>query len=214
MTRWTLFDYGVGNIHSLRKALERGGADVQVSRDADLLGDADVVVLPGVGAFQAVMETLEPARDALRRRHDEGRPTVGICIGMQALYDGSEEAPAVAGLGILPGTVRRLPPDAGKVPHMGWNTLHTEVQAAEAPSTASATDPVFSELGPEPYVYYVHSYAAPPGEGTIAVTDYGGPFTAAVRTGNTLAFQFHPEKSSTVGKAIIKNTIQDMEEHA
>lgn len=199
---WVLFDYGVGNLHSLRKALDRVGARTTVTDDPGRLVDADVAVLPGVGAFGHVMDRLEPARDGLRARHEAGRPTLGVCIGMQALYDGSEEAPDHAGLGVLGGTVRRLPSSAGKVPHMGWNTLDAEPH-----------DPVVGAAAGH-HVYYVHSYAAPPGPETVATTEYGVPYAAVVRSGSTLAFQFHPEKSSSVGHGILKAARRILEDQA
>lgn len=201
--KWLLFDYGVGNIHSLHKALRLAGADAIVTRDPSLLGDAPGVVLPGVGAFGAAMGPLAEAADLIRQRHREGRPLLGICIGMQILYDRSEETPGVAGLGILPGAVRRLPADAGKVPHMGWNTLD---------AVGDAAAPLLAGLPPHPFVYYVHAYAAPPGDATAATTDYGGPFAAIMRQDQTVGMQFHPEKSSQVGKTILQNTIKTLED--
>ena len=186
---WTLFDYGVGNLHSLRKALDAVGAETAVTTDPADLEDATVAVLPGVGAFGHVMESLAPAADILRRRHADGRPVLGVCIGMQVLYEGSDEAPGVPGLGILEGTVRALPSDAGKIPHMGWNTLD------------DAQGPLADAAGQ--HVYYVHSYAAPVGASTMATTHYGTRFAAAVHAGNTVAFQFHPEKSSRTGHRIL-----------
>lgn len=189
---WTLFDYGVGNLHSLQKALEAAGAQTAVTQDPDALADATVAVLPGVGAFGHVMEALEPARDVLRARHADGRPILGVCIGMQAFYEGSEESPGVPGLGLLPGTVKRLPADAGKIPHMGWNTL----------------DDVRDERLETGHVYYVHSYAAPVDSATVATTTYGAPYAAAVASGATLGFQFHPEKSSRLGATMLQRTVQ------
>lgn len=197
---WVLLDYGVGNLHSLQKALERVGARTVVTEDPADLVDADIAVLPGVGAFGHVMDRLEPVRDALRERHEAGRPTLGICIGMQVLYEGSDEAPGRPGLGILPGTARRLEPPTGKVPHMGWNTLDGD-----------DADPVVGDAAGR-HVYYVHSYAAPAGPDTLATTTYGAPYAAAVRSGSTLAFQFHPEKSSTVGHGILKATRRILED--
>lgn len=197
---WVLLDYGVGNLHSLQKALDRVGANTRITDDPLALADADIAVLPGVGAFGHVMERLESARDALVARHEAGKPILGICIGMQVLYEGSAESPDHTGLGILPGAATRLPASAGKVPHMGWNTLHAE--------------PDESLLGPTSgrYVYYVHSFAAAPGPETIATTQYGMEYAAAVRSRNTLAFQFHPEKSSTVGHEILAAARQRLEE--
>jgi imidazole glycerol-phosphate synthase subunit HisH len=197
--RWALFDYGVGNLHSLRKALEAAGARPSVTTSAQDLADADVAVLPGVGAFGAVMASLDPAREALRRRHAEGRPILGVCIGSQVLHGASEESPGVAGLGLLPGTVQRLPASAGKVPHMGWNLLDLR------------DDPLFDGLDGRPFAYYVHSYAAPVLPETVATTTYGMVFSAAVRSGATVGVQFHPEKSSAVGARILKNAVTILE---
>lgn len=197
---WHIYDYGVGNIHSLQKALEKAGASVQVTREPAELESTDVAVLPGVGAFGAVMESLEPCRDILQARHDDGHPILGICIGLQALYEGSAEAPGTPGLGILSGHVEPLPPDAGKIPHIGWNQVHM------------ADDPVWYGVPPEADVYYVHSYAIEPDTYTLGTTDYGGPFVAALRRQNTIAFQFHPEKSSLVGHQILDNTVRSLQE--
>ncbi len=201
MTDWVLFDYGVGNLHSLQKALEAAGATTRITTNPDELVDAGVAVLPGVGAFGHVMESLRPAAAGLRQRHADGRPILGVCIGMQVLYEGSDEAPGVPGLGILPGTVQRLPASAGKIPHMGWNTIQ------------GIDDPELMHLDGS-HVYYVHSYAAAPGEGALGTTEYGTPFAAGVRVGNTVAFQFHPEKSSRVGSAMLKRTVAVLEDAA
>ncbi len=200
MTTWTLFDYGVGNLHSLRKALERAGARASVTDDPATLVAADVAVLPGVGAFGHVMEALQPAREGLIARHADGHPILGVCIGQQVLHEASDETPGVPGLGILPGTVRRLDPAAGKIPHMGWNTV-----AASSPA-------LFDGIPAASHFYYVHSFAAPVGEHTIATTDYGGPFAAAEVSRNTFAFQFHPEKSARVGARLLSNLVQQIEE--
>lgn len=203
MTRWLVLDYGVGNLHSLTKALAAAGAKATVTQDPADLAAADVAVLPGVGAFGAVMQRLAPARDALRRRHAAGRPILGVCIGAQVLYESSAESPGVQGLGILPGTVARLPASDGKVPHMGWNQVE-----------ATRPDPVLDGLGTDAYVYYVHSYAAPPGPATVATTRYGTVFTAVLRQGATLGMQFHPEKSSATGARLLRNAVQDLEARA
>lgn len=194
---WTIFDYGVGNIHSLAKALEAAGAKTTVTTNPLDLAHADVAVLPGVGAFGHVMDSLRPAMELLRERHAAGKPILGVCIGQQVLYEGSDETPGVPGVGLFPGTVRRIPPKAGKVPHMGWNTI-------------ASADPLLA-VDDGAHVYYVHSYAAPPGPETIATSTYGDTFSAAVRDGNTIAFQFHPEKSSTVGQAILARTVRLLE---
>lgn len=198
MTEWVLFDYGVGNLHSLRQALVRAGADAHVTDDPKRLIEADVAVLPGVGAFGHVVESLAPAADGLRDRHAASHPIFGVCIGMQVLYEGSAETPASSGLGILPGNVQRLPNEAGKIPHMGWNTIQ-EIQEPDLASLIGA------------HVYYVHSYAAPVTDATTCTSTYGMPFSAGIRAGNTIGYQFHPEKSGTVGAAILKHTVHLLE---
>lgn len=204
--RWTLFDYGVGNIHSLHKAMAVQG-EVRVTRDPASLQGAEAIVLPGVGALGAVMASLEPARAALEEHHASGRPLVGVCIGMQALHAGSEEDD-VAGLGFIGRRVQRLPASAGKVPHMGWNTLAVGPQ----PAGTDTHDTLGRALAAAGRVYYVHSYAAPPGPETVAVTEYGMPFSAAVRLGNTVGFQFHPEKSSRGGLHILHAAMSSLED--
>ncbi|HUR63017.1 MAG TPA: imidazole glycerol phosphate synthase subunit HisH [Candidatus Thermoplasmatota archaeon] len=200
MTKWTLLDYGAGNLHSLRRALERAGARPAITDDAADLLDADVAVLPGVGAFGPVMQSLARVRGGLRERHRAGRPTLAVCIGQQVLHEGSDEAPTVAGLGILPGQVVRLPPRDGKVPHMGWNTLEVV-----------RDDPALAGIATGSHVYYVHSFAAVPGPDCLAATDYGLRFAALVRQGNTVGTQFHPEKSGAVGARILRNLVADLE---
>jgi imidazole glycerol-phosphate synthase subunit HisH len=199
---WSLFDYGVGNLHSLRKALEVAGAEPKVTTDPADLDRATVAVLPGVGAFGAVMERLDPARGILRDRHRDGRPILGVCIGSQVLHDSSEESPGVAGLGLVPGKVERIPASAGKVPHMGWNQVDPRA------------DPLFEGLDGRPFAYYVHSYAAPVLPETVATTTYGMVFSAAVRSGATVGIQFHPEKSSGVGARVLRNAVKDLGDRA
>lgn len=218
MTTWTVLDYGVGNLHSLAKALAAAGAQVKVTQLPGELADADVAVLPGVGAFGAVMDRLAPAGPALRKRHVEGRPTLGVCIGAQVLYAASEESPGAKGLALFPGTVRRLPASAGKVPHMGWNTLDAVPPGtgspAAAPSAAMLAGPLFEGVPAGSFVYYVHGFAAPAGPETVATTTYGNVFTAALRDRATVGLQFHPEKSSAVGQRILRNAVALLEARA
>jgi len=185
-----VLDYGIGNLRSAQKALERVGADaVLVTEPAAALG-ATGVVLPGVGAFGPCMSALRAsgldavARDAV----SSGLPFLGICVGMQMLYRGSEESPGAAGLSLLGGTVRFLP-EGVKCPQMQWNRLHASRSGSE----------LLADLGDEPWVYFVHSLAPEPTPEVIATCDYGGPVVAAVERDNLWATQFHPEKSGPVG---------------
>lgn len=184
-----VLDYGIGNLRSAQKALERVGADARLTADAGLVADADAVVLPGVGAFGACMGALRATGlDGVAvTAASSGRPFLGICVGMQLLYDGSDESPGVAGLGVLPGVLRLLP-EGVKRPQMQWNQLDVRRPSA---MFATLADPV--------WVYFVHSYAAPDGPDVVATCEYGGPVTAAVERGPVWATQFHPEKSGTVG---------------
>jgi glutamine amidotransferase len=192
-----VLDYGIGNLRSAEKALQRLGADARLVSDPDVAADADGVVLPGVGAFGRCMEELhrsgldQVARDTVKA----AKPFLGICIGMQMLYEASEEAPGVAGLGILPGVVRELPQEV-KRPQMQWNLLQ--------PVRPS---PLLAGLGPEPWCYFVHSYAPDASDDVIATCDYGGSVVAAVERGRVWATQFHPEKSGAVGLRLLANFV-------
>lgn len=192
-----VLDYGIGNLRSAQKALERVGADAVLTADPATVAQADAVVLPGVGAFGRCMEALrsaaleEPAREAV----DAGKPFLGICVGMQMLYDGSEENPDVKGMGVLPGHVRRLALDV-KRPQMQWNTLDRRPGS-----------PMFDGLADPAWVYFVHSYAPEPSPDVVATCDYGGPVVAAVVRGRLWATQFHPEKSGANGLRILRNFV-------
>ncbi|MBP2641226.1 MAG: Imidazole glycerol phosphate synthase subunit hisH [Firmicutes bacterium] len=192
-----IIDYGMGNLYSVEKALIKLGADASITSDPQIIAAADHVVLPGVGAFGDCMRNLEQSGlvPVIHKVISEGIPFLGICLGLQLLFDGSEEDPGVAGLGIFPGMVRKIIAPGLKIPHMGWNSLRIERQS-----------PLFEQLQANPYVYFVHSYHAVPNDPELvtAVTDYGGPVTAAVGRGNVQAVQFHPEKSSSVGMQILK----------
>ncbi len=185
-----VLDYGIGNLRSAQKALQHVGADARLTADVGLIRDADAVVLPGVGAFGACMKALHSSGlDELAIESATGnRPFLGICVGMQLLYEGSDESPGVAGLGVLPGVLRLLP-DTVKRPQMQWNRL-----SVDRPSALFATvdDPV--------WVYFVHSYAADADAPFVVATcEYGGPVAAAVERGSLWATQFHPEKSGGTG---------------
>lgn len=197
-----VIDYGVGNLRSVQKALQRVGANAVVTKEPKEVAKAAGVVLPGVGAFGKAMESLrrsgldEPLRAAVR----SGRPFLGICLGLQLLFNESEErfgetSDPPQGLGLLAGRVRRFP--AGeKVPQIGWNQLHLPRRSR-----------LFAGVEPGAYVYFVHSYYAEPASAEVvaATTDYGLSYCSAVEVENIMAVQFHPEKSSDVGQQILRN---------
>ena len=193
-----VLDYGIGNLRSAQKALERMGAAAVLTAEPELIDRADGVVLPGVGAFGACLDALRAAslEPVVHRAVASGRPFLGICIGMQMLFDRSEEAPEARGLGIIPGTVCRIPSGV-KRPQMQWNTLQV----------LHPDEPMLTDLGPDPWVYFVHSFHGVPDDPSVvaATCDYGGPLTAAVRSGNVFATQFHPEKSGAVGLHLLAN---------
>ena len=189
--RVTIFDYGAGNLHSLAKALEGEAVDVRVEVDPLRATDADVLVLPGVGAFGAAAERLAPGRDAMRDAIAGGLRTIGICLGMQLLLDASDEGPG-AGLGLIPGRVTRL--TAARVPQIGWNALEAE------------RDPLF-EAAPLAIAYYANSFVCRPTDDTsvIAWSEHEGDrFPAAMRAGTVVGVQFHPEKSSSAGVRFLR----------
>ena len=196
-----IIDYDAGNLKSVEKALQALGEETVITRDREEILAADRVILPGVGAFGDAMEKLHQYRlvEIIRQVVQNGTPFLGICLGLQLLFEESEESQGVPGLGILKGKIRRIPNTPGlKIPHMGWNSL-----------TLRPETRLFSGLGEEPYVYFVHSYyleAADP-EIVAASADYGVVIHAAVETGNVFACQFHPEKSSDTGLQILKNFI-------
>jgi imidazole glycerol-phosphate synthase subunit HisH len=196
-----VLDYGIGNLHSAQKAIEKMGADSRLTADPRLIAAADGVVLPGVGAFGACMDRLRstgleaPAHNAVA----SGRPFLGICVGMQMLFDGSEEDADAHGLGVIPGTVRWIPPGV-KRPQMQWNRLDLRLP----------DDPMFGHIAPGSWVYFVHSlHGVPADPGVIAATcEYGGTLNAAFRLGNVFATQFHPEKSGPVGLELLANFVK------
>lgn len=195
-----VLDYGIGNLRSAQKALEHVGADARLTADPHDIGRADGVVLPGVGAFGRCMDALrESALDKLAvEAAESGRPFFGICVGMQMLYEGSDENPEASGLSVLPGRVRLLP-DTVKRPQMQWNTLDI-----------TGSPLMFEGIDPPLWVYFVHSYAAEPHDGVVATCDYGGSVVAAVQRDRLWASQFHPEKSGRAGLAILKNFVDSL----
>jgi glutamine amidotransferase len=197
--RVTVFDYGAGNLHSLVKALEGAVVEVRVETDPvrAVAGETDVLVLPGVGAFGAAVDRLAPGREAMRAAIARGLPTIGICLGMQLLFDGSDEGTG-AGLGVIPGRVTRL--HAARVPQIGWNDV--------APTPG---EPLFTSA-PLRMAYYANSYVCRPVSIDVvtAWTDHEGDrFPAAVRAGRTVGVQFHPEKSSMPGVAFLHAFLND-----
>jgi glutamine amidotransferase len=193
-------DYGIGNLHSAHKALSRLGADARLTADPVEIAAADGVVLPGVGAFGACMTALRTTglERSVRDAVASSRPFLGICVGTQMLFTGSEESPGVAGLDVIGGVVRWLPSGV-KRPQMQWNRI----------VSCAAVDPMFVGLGEQPWFYFVHSlHGVPDDPGvTVATCDYGGPLNAAFRLGNVFAVQFHPEKSAAAGLGLLANYV-------
>ncbi len=193
----SLIDYGAGNLTSVKKALGAIGADFTVPLEPDDVIRASGVIVPGVGHFGVTRALTRAWHDAVRLALSRGVPLLGICVGMQWLFEGSEEAPGVSGLGVLQGRVARLQGNAierVKVPHVGWNAL-----SMPEPSR------LLAGLTPGAYVYFTHSYAAPVTEDCIGSTTHGDTFAAAVERDNVFGVQFHPEKSSDAGLQILRN---------
>ncbi len=198
MTLIAVLDYEIGNLRSAQKTLEHVGADARLTADPGLVREAAGVVLPGVGSFGRCMQALHRTGldDLTREVVERGTPFLGICIGMQMLFEGSEESPAEPGLGILPGMVRLLP-DGVKRPQMQWNLLERQADPA---LLAGIPDPAWA--------YFVHSFAADTDDAIVAATcDYGGSVVAAVERGAVWATQFHPEKSSRTGLAVLASFV-------
>ena len=190
-----LVDYGAGNLSSVRKALEYLGATVVIPRKATDLSDVAGIVVPGVGHFSRTGALEDSWRDAILFGLDEGRPLLGICLGMQWMFEGSDESPDVAGLGLFSGRCSRMKAMPGmKIPHVGWNSL----DVCEPGSILRGV-----ESGAQ--VYFTHSYAAPVSSGVAAVTVHGEPFAAVAERGQVAGVQFHPEKSGQVGLQILRN---------
>lgn len=193
-----IIDYGMGNLYSVHKAFVKLGAETVITSDASVIETAEKVILPGVGAFGDCMKNLNKYKlvDVIQHVIQRGTPFLGICLGLQLLFDGSEEDPEVSGLKIFPGMVRKINAPGYKIPHMGWNSLDLRKESH-----------LFCNLPAGSYVYFVHSYHAVPADDSIitAVTNYGGNVTAAIGYRNVQAVQFHPEKSSSVGLKILAN---------
>ena len=196
-----LIDYDAGNIRSVEKALQYLGQDVVITRDRAILLSADQVILPGVGSFGDAMEKLRSygLETVIREIVQKGTPFLGICLGLQMLFESSEESPGVKGLGLLKGQIRHIPAKNGlKIPHMGWNALEVKEGAT-----------LFKDIADHPYVYFVHSYylTAQEEEEVAATTVYATKLHASVEKDNLFACQFHPEKSGAVGLKILDNFV-------
>ena len=202
MDMTAIIDYDAGNIKSVEKAMQLLGQDVTITRDRETILQADKVILPGVGAFGDAMGKIRQygLEEVIGEVVDQKTPFLGICLGLQLLFERSDETPGVEGLGILKGEILRIPDKEGlKIPHMGWNSLKFQNQGR-----------LFANLPEEPYVYFVHSYylrAADEGIVT-ATTEYSTHIHASVEKDNVFACQFHPEKSSDVGIQILKNFVE------
>ena len=201
-----IIDYDAGNIKSVEKALQyllkQDDSEVTLTRDRDVILSADHVILPGVGSFGDAMEKLRGygLESVIREYTESGKPFLGICLGLQLLFEESEESPGVRGLGLLKGKIRRIPEGEGrKVPQIGWNDI-----------TLNPTSRLFTGVPDHSYVYFVHSYylEAEDRSEVAATTEYGVRIDAAVEAGNIFACQFHPEKSSGVGLQILKNFVE------
>ncbi len=198
-----LIDYKAGNLTSVKKALATIGADVFVPERPDDLADAAGIIVPGVGHFGATRALDQPWVDAILARVGEGRPLFGICLGMQWLLEGSDEAPELPGLGLLSGrcyrlgSVRLQPDQPIKVPHVGWNSIAIQREASIVDQVATGSQ-----------VYFTHSYVAPVTGDTVAVTEHGETFAAVVQRGHISGVQFHPEKSGDTGLRILRNFVE------
>ncbi len=197
-----IIDYGAGNLHSVKNALDFLGAENCVTKERQTILSADKVILPGVGSFGDAMDNLRRngLEDTVKKAAESGKPFLGICLGLHLLFEGSEETPNVKGLGIFKGNVVKIPKkDKLKIPHMGWNSL-------ELPKESK----ILKNIGDEPFVYFVHSYyIKPEDEGLIsAYTEYGSKLGVAIEKDNIFATQFHPEKSGKIGMQILKNFIE------
>ena len=197
-----IIDYDAGNIKSVEKALQKLGAEVIITKDAEVILSADKVILPGVGAFGDAMSNLKKYGlvEVIQKVVEKGTPFMGICLGLQLLFERSDETPGVEGLGILKGEILRIPENGDlKIPHMGWNSLHLQNNGR-----------LYKGLEENSYVYFVHSYYLKAEEEEIvkATTEYSVNIHASVEKGNVFACQFHPEKSSDVGLKILQNFVE------
>jgi glutamine amidotransferase len=196
-----LVDYGAGNLTSVIKAFEASGAQVRLVTTPERLDDTNAIVIPGVGHFGATSSLDGAWHAAVSDAISRGVPLLGICLGLQWLFDGSEEAPETAGLGLMSGRCFRLSGDV-KVPHVGWNTLDRTGRPSR----------LLDGLSPAASAYFTHSYAAPVGDDAVATTRHGVQFASAVERGRTCGVQFHPEKSGTTGLRVLANFLDVVRE--
>lgn len=194
----TIVDYGAGNIRSVQNTLDALGAEFKVTNDPAEVSKAEKIILPGVGHFGQMMQAIDRLRlrDVLLERIHSGIPFLGICIGLQCLFEGSEESPASRGLGLFSGCVRRFVGDA-RIPHMGWNSLE-KIRMSK----------LLAGLEDGTFTYFAHSYYAPVNEATAATCTYLHPYSAVLEKDNVYAVQFHPEKSGPVGLQVVKNFLK------
>lgn len=201
-----MLDYGSGNLRSIYNGFKKIGSDVSITSDKDMIRDADALILPGVGAFGAVMENLINYKDLIYDHIHDDKPLLGICLGLQMLFTGSEETPDVKGLDIFKGEAKRFKlPDEYKIPHMGWNQI--TVNQTDKNNTSLLTD------ADNKYMYFVHSYYIEPEDPSIitAYTDYGIKVPVAIGKNNIHALQFHPEKSGENGLNILRKFVNTIE---
>lgn len=194
-----IIDYGAGNLSSVKKALDFLGAENEITQDKEKIETASHIILPGVGSFADAMESMQERGlvDTVKKAALSGKPFLGICLGLQLLFESSEESPGVKGLGLLGGSIAKISNDGGlKVPHMGWNSVKI-----------TQNDKIFKDIPQDSYFYFVHSYYLKDADkdAVAAVTQYGVTIECAVQRGNLFATQFHPEKSGKTGLKLLKN---------
>jgi glutamine amidotransferase len=194
-----IIDYGVGNVKSVERGFTKVGAEVVITSDPTEIHEADGLILPGDGAFEAAINNIQPMVDLIFEETNSGKPLLGICIGYQLLFSASEENGYFMGLDVFKGTVIHFPPMELKVPHMGWNSLQIK----------QPDHPLYRDIPQDSYVYFVHSYFgnAENVDDVLTTTEYGIEFPSSVGKGNIFATQFHPEKSGTVGLQLLSNFV-------